>query len=1065
MGATERAEDSIPTVPSAAGLSPTTTEAITDGGKEEELSDKEKAARAKQEEKRKLAEFGGAVTFGKLLSLASCGELLVFWVGCLMAAVHGLGQPALCLMFGDLIDATSQPVAFSGVYSNVTAAAAAAPGLGTDAFLDEIGSVALKFIGIGGAVLVAGSFQGFAFGYFVAKQLAKIRPLYYDALLHRDVGWFDTHDAAALPSTMDANLDEYVEGLGTKFGVSIQASSTALGGLVFGFILSWQVSLMMCISIPLLGIGAVIMGQSIMDMMLETQGAYSRAAKIVEEVLFAVRTVVAFGGEFREVERYSSAVNEARRGGVKNRVKVGIGGGYIWMMYFFSLALAFWFGMMLVYQGWEEDISVGKMLAAFFCVLTAGFTLGQVPPGFAGASKAKSSMAMFFYALENDAQIQRRSKDERADIGSIDTLELSNVVFAYPAQPEVTVLNGLSLKISRGQKVAVVGESGSGKSTVMALLERFYDPSSGAVLVNGQDLKGISVKSYRQQIGYVGQEPVVFATSVKENIMQGCSGASEADFREACRMAQLDFVNNLPNKFNTYMGTGGSQFSGGQKQRVAIARALLKKPSVLFLDEATSALDTQSEKMIQETIDTLGAGSSGLTMVTIAHRLSTVHNSDVIFVLSLGAVAEFGTHNELMEKEGGLYRALAAAQKHASQAQSDADVDTAGTQLQRATSGERDPFHRQGSGDSKKGAGQEDHDVAEQARVAEIAKTYKVPMARLLTFARSELPYFAPGLVAALLAGSCFPFLGSVVLIDAMSGFLNPDKEIMREEVESACIWFVIVGLIRAIVQGIQYWCFGVIGEAMTMRMRVALLKKIFEMEIGFHDDPSHAPGKLLKALQLYALRIAGLAVSIGDKADALCSIVVGLTLGFIADWRMSLAMLASIPIFGVAQGIQVAVMMGSSKQESETLKKSAQLVSDSVNSARTVHAAGNEKELVKLFSEMVAPISQGLLKKHLTEGFVFGLANAIVFWVCAGGFWFMGYLISENLTTFDDGMRSFMGILYAGMGAGMAFTLTGDLSKAKVAAHDLFKLLDEPSKINGLENAGDIISQNGNIG
>lgn len=1019
-------------------------------------TDKEVAARLKEQEKKKLAEFGGAVPFSKLVSLASPAELAVFFLGVLAAAAHGLGQPLLCMMFGDLIDANAAPVAV-GESFNASAFAEyeLENPLASDAFIEEVSSIAIKFILIGVGVAVVGSVQGFAFSWFADRQVAKMRPLYFDALLHRDVGWFDTHDAASLPTVMGSNLDEYAEGLGTKFGVSVQSTSCLVGGLIFGFVLSWQIAAMMCICVPLLGLGAAIMGKSIMDMMLETQGAYSEAAKVVEEVMFAIRTVVAFGGEFREVGRYSAAVEEARRGGVRNRLKIGMGGGYIWMMYFWSLALAFWFGMMLVYNEWDTEISVGKMMSAFFCVLTAGFVMGQIPPGFAGYVKAKSVMAMFFHSLENDSEIQRRLKDERPDVGPISSLEFSNVTFSYPAQPEVTVLKGLSLSIQQGQKVAVVGESGSGKSTVMALLERFYDPTSGQVLVNGQDLKNFSVKSYRQQIGYVGQEPVVFATSVRENIMQGCNAATDADFKRACSMAQLDFVDSLPKKFDTYMGTGGSQFSGGQKQRVAIARALLKKPSLLFLDEATSALDNNSEKMIQETIDNLGSQSSlGMTMVTIAHRLSTVQNSDVIFVLKRGVVEEYGPPGELMTREGGEYRALAAAQQHAAEGErlsqdGQADGIAGGSGFQRQIT----PVSASEAKVEKRITSKSDDDEA--AREKEIAKQYKVPMGRLLGFARPERCYLVVGTVSALVAGACFPVLGSVVLVDAMVGFLSGDRETMKQEVETACVWFVVAGLIRAVVQTFQFYSFGVIGEAMTMRVRVTLLKKIFEMEVGFHDDPENAPGKLLKALQLYALRIATLAVGIGDKADALCAIVVGLSLAFIASWEMALAMVVSIPIFGAAQGIQIAVTMGSSRNESEHLKNSAQLVNDAITSARTVHAAGNERDLVSLYSQMVAPVSTGLMRKHLGGGVAFGISNGVMFWVCAGGFWFMGYLISEDIIDFGDGMRAFMGILYAGMGAGMASALTGDVSKAKVAAHDLFQLLDRESLINGLDTVG----------
>jgi len=173
-------------------------------------------------------------------------------------------------------------------------------------------------------------------------------------------------------------------------------------------------------------------------------------------------------------------------------------------------------------------------------------------------------------------------------------LSLEDVHFAYPARPEMKILHGLSLTIKKGQKVAVVGASGSGKSTIMALLERFYDPQQGAVKINGEDLRNLNIESYRKQIGYVGQEPVLFATSVRANILQGCRDATEEDFEAAAHNAQLDFVKALPEQFDTYVGSGGSQFSGGQKQRIAIARALLKKPSIMFLDEATSALDSRA---------------------------------------------------------------------------------------------------------------------------------------------------------------------------------------------------------------------------------------------------------------------------------------------------------------------------------------------------------------------------------------------------------------------------------------------------------------------------------------
>lgn len=1027
----------------------------------------QKSKREAEEKAERLKEYGGKVSLAKLFSLASWMEKAIFAFGVLGAAAHGAGQPLLCVMFGELIDALSGGVpegldhsAFNMSDSNLQVAMQAAQ---NDMLYDNVGNVALKFVFIGFGVWIAASIQGTCFPWFADSQLAKMRPLYFDATLHRDVGWFDTHNAGSLPAEMGQELDTYADGFGTKLGVSIMSGSGVVVGLVVGFILSWEVALLMCATFPLMTFGALIMAKAMMDMTQETQGAYAKAAELADEVLFAIRTVVSFGGESRELRRYTAAVEMARRGGLSNRIKTGIGMGYIWLIYFASMALAFWFAMTLVYNGVEEDLSVGNLMSCFFCILTVGFTVGQIAPGFSGILAAQSSMARFFYIVNQDSTIQRRLHEDRKEVGPITGMSLQNVHFSYPARPETQILNGLSLNIQRGQKVAVVGESGSGKSTVMALLERFYDPCEGAVLVNGEDLRNFSVRSFRQQIGYVGQEPVLFATSIWNNIMQGCPQATKEDFKRATAEAQLDFVNRLPEKFQTYVGSGGSQFSGGQKQRIAIARALLKKPSVLFLDEATSALDSKSEKMIQATIDAIGEKRGGnMTIVTIAHRLSTVRNSDIIYVLKCGQVVEMGRHEQLASIEGGIYQALAAGQH------------MAGLERQNSTRSREGNEHMQDGGETAEdakfrtqhsGTSQKEEEDAEAARAALIAKNYKVPTWRLLQFSNADWWCFGPGFFGALVSGACFPVLGAFVLVDAMMAMLQDDKDQMKRDVEQAALLFVLVGLAKFFGTAFQFASFGKLAETTTKECRVRMLQAMFEQEIGYHDDPDHTPGKLVGSLRLCAFRISSLLVTLGDKADALCSVLVGMSLAFYSCWEMASAMLVSIPIFGIAQAIHIVVVMGGSKKENEALKEADQLLADSLMNARTVQAAGNERDVLSLYARTIEAVTGGHVKRSIVAGLSFGFANAVVFWICAAGFWFMGFLIKEERTNFADGQRAFMGILYAGMGAGMAFALTGDLAKAKVAAHDVFELLDRKSTMNSLEQEGEILAKADEIG
>jgi len=472
-----------------------------------------------------LKEFGGPVTLASLFSLATAGEKAIFVLGILGATAHGAGQPLLCLMFGDLIDSLTPPGTISLTNSTSSTDSASA----NDVLFENVSNTALTFVLIGGGAMVAASIQGACFPWFVEAQLAKMRPLYFDAILHRDVSWFDTHNVGALADEMGAELDIYGDGFGTKLGVSIMSASGVVIGLIVAFTLSWEVSLLMLVTFPLMGFGALIMAKAMLDMTQETQGAYAKAAEMADEVLFAIRTVVSFGGEARELSRYTAAAEIARKGGLSNRIKQGVGMGYVWLIYFASMALAFWFAMTLVYNDVEEELTVGNLMSCFFCVLTVGFTVGQIAPGLSGMIGAKASMARFFYILKHEAIIQRRVIEERKDMAPIESMALQNVSFSYPARPDVRVLSGLNLSIQKGQKVAVVGESGSGKSTVMALLERFYDPSDGLVLVNGEDLRNFAVASYRKHIGYVGQEPVLFATSVHANIMMGCPTATAAD--------------------------------------------------------------------------------------------------------------------------------------------------------------------------------------------------------------------------------------------------------------------------------------------------------------------------------------------------------------------------------------------------------------------------------------------------------------------------------------------------------------------------------------------------------
>ncbi|KAB0339976.1 hypothetical protein FD754_023504 [Muntiacus muntjak] len=287
----------------------------------------------------------------------------------------------------------------------------------------------------------------------------------------------------------------------------------------------------------------------------------------------------------------------------------------------------------------------------FFSILIGAFSIGQVAPCIDAFANARGAAYAIFAIIDNDPKIDNFSERGHKPDNIKGNLEFKDVHFSYPARPDVKILKGLNLRVESGQTVALVGNSGYGKSTVVQLVQRLYDPD---IIIDGQDIRTFNVKYLREIIGVVSQEPVLFATTIAENIRYGRGSVTMDEIKQAVKEANAyEFIMRLPQKFDTLVGERGVQLSGGQKQRIAIARALVRNPKILLLDEATSALDTESEAEVQAALD---KAREGRTTIVIAHRLSTIRNADVIAGFDEGVIVEQGSHRELMKKEGVYFR-------------------------------------------------------------------------------------------------------------------------------------------------------------------------------------------------------------------------------------------------------------------------------------------------------------------------------------------------------------------------------------------------------------------------
>lgn len=997
---------------------------------------------AKEDKKEEKAEVK-TVSVGTLFSLATAGDYVLLVMGVLGAVANGGSQPAMVYVWGRMIDSV---------------------GGGPD-MAEQI----MMMLIVAAATWVAATLQSACLRIFSQNQANRMRQLYFEAALNQDISWFDQRTVASLSVEIQDDCEKVATAFNTKFGAGIQGVAGFFIAMVLGFYMGWKLALVILVAVPFMAIAMVLLGNVMQEAANETQSSYTSAAALVEECLFALRTVVAFGGERRELAKYTAAVTGARKGAFRSGLLGAFGMGYIEFVWAGTNAAALYYGMTLVYNE-EKNTSTGEIwtggdiIIVFFTILIGGFSIGQLEPATKAINEAQVAAARFYDVYRNETKIQRRGIDKREELKVFESFQFRDVVFAYPARPEIKVLKGLNMQFMKGQKVAFVGESGSGKSTVMSLLERFYDPLEGVVLVNNKDLREFTPSSLRALIGYVGQEPVLFATSVRNNIMQGWPQATEADLEEATKIANMGFINDLPDKLDTFVGSGGSQFSGGQKQRIAIARAMLRKPKILFLDEATSALDNKSEKMIQETIDKIGntgIGGEALTTVAIAHRLSTIKNCDMIFALKDGMVAEQGNHRQLMDQKG-LYYGLAATQEmkedtsvmHLQDADGLQDLDVQeNTEAQQMVSAGYPSKTETESKDKGVAAGVLEKDKEEEERKKEILKKYSMPTGRLLGYAKPEWWAFVPGVLGALVHGANNP--AQAFLLVGILDALYAEKEKMKEDVTRISIMFALLGLIVFLATVTHTISFGHIAQGMTMRLRITILTQVFRQEIGYHDDPKHTPGLIGTALQLWAYRVQQLTAGIEANAAVIASLFLGIAMAFYGSWRMTLVMIGAIPVLGIASSVQMAFMLGADGNGNEKIRILQQIVSDSIQNARTVHACGMENALAQYHRILLKEANANFVCMSIGAGFAFGLGLAAPMGVMAGGFRYSEYLVEEGLADFKGVMYAFMGIMYAAMGAGQAAAMAGDAAKAKLACHDMFQLIDRETQIDGLDPKG----------
>ncbi|KAG2407375.1 ABC transporter B family member 11 [Vigna angularis] len=961
------------------------------------------------------------VPFYKLFSFADYWDCLLMLVGAISAVANGIVMPLMTILIGDAIDA------FGGNADN------------KQEVVHEVSKASMKFAAIGAGAFFAAFFQVSCWVITGERQAARIRGLYLKAILRQDIIFFDKEtNSGEVVGRMSGDTVLIQEAMGEKVGKFIQYVACFFGGIVIAFIKGWLLSLVLLSSLPLLVLSGSIMSFAFAKMASRGQAAYSEAATLVERTIGSIRTVASFTGEKQAIAQYNQYLTKAYRVGVQEGLAGGFGFGFVRLFVYCTYGLTIWFGGKMVI---EKGYTGGQVISVFFAVLTGSMSLGQASPSLAAFAAGQAAAFKMFETIKRQPDIDAYdSSGQQLDDISGD-IELREVCFSYPSRPDEQIFNRFSISISSGTTAALVGQSGSGKSTVISLIERFYDPNAGEVLIDGINLRGFQLKWIRQKIGLVSQEPVLFTCSIKENIAYGKERATDEEIRAAAALANAsNFIDKFPHGFDTMVGEHGTQLSGGQKQRISIARAILKDPRILLLDEATSALDVESERVVQETLDRIMINR---TTVIVAHRLSTIRNADVIAVIHQGNVVEKGTHADLTQDPDGAFSQLVRLQEIKRESeQHDANYLSRPENL---VDSKRQPSQRYSfpqslsRGSSGRGSSSQNsfrisnampttHDHFETSEggsgdfpSAASDKPKEISILRIAYLNKPEIPLLLVGTLAAAVTGAILPTVG-LLLSHMINTFFEPADELRKDSKFWALI-FVALSVGAFIFLPLRSYFFSVAGCKLIKRIRLMCFEKIIHMEISWFDKAENSSGALGARLSTDAASIRTLVGdALGLLVQDIATVVTALAIAFDANWQLSLIVLVLVPLIVLNGHLQMKSMQGFSADAKKLYEEASQVANDAVGNIRTVAAFCAEEKVMNFY---------------------------------AGA-----KLVEKGKTSISDVFRVFFSLSMAAIAMSQSGFMTPAASKTESSAASVFAILDQKSIIDTSDELGMTLEQ-----
>ncbi|KAF4967225.1 hypothetical protein FSARC_5204 [Fusarium sarcochroum] len=967
-------------------------------------------------------------------------------VGIIAAIASGVAMAMVNVVFGRFISLLSD---FS------------TSGSVPEGFMAAVQTAALYFVYIGIVRFVATYIYASLFTYVAYHLTRNIRRTYLKAAFSQEIAYFDQGVAGSIAMQATSNGKLIQSGIAEKLGIFIQAISTFVAAFVIAFVSQWKLTLILICLVPAL---LIIVGtMSIPDAKIETRilKIQAQAGSYAESIFGGIRTVHAFSLRSRVVAKFDTFLKDILNEGKKKNVIYGVMFGGEYFVVFAGMGLAFWQGIAMIDRG--EVPNVGKVFTVLFSVIIAASTISSVAPHFVTFGRAASSAAELFQLIDRESEINPfdDSGDRPSDPAGV--IDLRGIRFSYPTRPNINVLEDFTLNVPSGKVTALVGPSGSGKSTIIGLLERWYNPAAGTITLDGQDITQLNLSWLRTNVRLVQQEPVLFNGSVFDNIVNGLVGTPWQDASREDQLARVqdaartafahDFIETLPQGYDTRIGERGGLLSGGQKQRIAIARSIISEPKILLLDEATSALDPHSETIVQQALD---SASKNRTTIVIAHKLATIRNADNIVVLSKGHIMEQGHHDELVASNG-IYAKLVKAQDlspTAAKENSDTSSDEGTTMGE-----EVEPVQSLGkirTSDAQQLAllkNREDHDLYQQFGLIR-------SILRLVSVTPELRPWYLLTVVTCAVGAAVYP--GQALLLgNIMDAFSSPN---MVSRGNFIALMFFVMAIGCLFVYFILGWATNVIAQTLNVKLRKEIFHYILQQDLRFFDRPENTVGALISRLDSYpqaVLELMGFNVALVILAAI--NVLASSILALVISWKLGLV--------GVFAGMPPMLLAGyarirlETKMDSDMGKRfvaSSSVASETITAIRTVSSLAIENNVLAKYTNELDQAIRQTAPSMFTMMIWFSFTQSVEYFILALGFWWGSKLVHDGEITFYQLMVSFMGVYFSGQASGLMFSFASSFTKANQAANYYFWLSELIPTIRETDNNKEKGPQNG---